>query len=102
MAIIMTEEDIEGATFDAFVKATGQKKPLKLDIDRALSLESMEGKKDDVLSRETQEDFWKFRDSWEDAMEVSNDIIAAVFQTCSDISSHFATRERARLRKEKA
>ena len=57
MAIIMTEEEIEGATFDAFVKATGHKKPFKLDIDRALSLESMEGKKDDVLSCETQEDF---------------------------------------------
>ena len=99
MAIMMTEEEIEGATFDAYVKATGHKKPFKLDIDRALSLESMEGKKDDVLSCEIQEDFCEFQDSWEDAMEVSNDIIAAVSQTCSDISSHFATRERAQVRK---
>ena len=97
-----TEQEIQRASMEAFLKDQAALKPFKHPLERCLPLETMKSKQEEVLPIDALEDFHAFQDMWEDSIECANDIIGSVIQTAGDIVQHTKGKLKAAERKKKA
>ena len=94
-----TEEEIQRATMEAFLKDQAALRPFKHPIERCMSWEAMRAKKDDVFVVDNLMDFHSFQDDFEDSVECANDIMGSVTQTTGDIVKHYIGKVKALARK---